>query len=379
MNTVIPEKKIPRAVQRNARIKGVLHGTLLVVFLALVEAIIYFVLMSRINGEMDTNRWREMQEMKEGMTTFRLKNLLEKRDETGLHLEDSWYLLNTDGYYLDGALTQKQFLSIHNKRKAEGFLSDFPAVWAAFQRNPSIPVTAPEGKFYFSKVTAKELGIQTTDPQTWILVMHVSPEAAFKTRHSLLIGLLLSAVLVAPLLALLGWKNGHCSVRQKWYLDELATVATTDHLTGVLNHRGLMEKLEPAVNLANRRNSPLMLVFANVDGLKAANEQLGYQAGDRVLAGAAHVLKHTVRRTDIVGRLGGDEFIIALIDCDWAHTEAVMARAKDSLAGMGMAETGAPWTISWGCVERVENDTAAKMIIRANKQMQVQTLANHSG
>lgn len=100
-------------------------------------------------------------------------------------------------------------------------------------------------------------------------------------------------------------------------VDELADksamvgrLATRDRLTGVLNRHGVEERIPDLLALAARHREQLFAVFADVDGLKAVNDTHGHSVGDSVLVATADAIRETLRATDLVGRWGGDEFIV---------------------------------------------------------------------
>jgi diguanylate cyclase (GGDEF)-like protein len=86
------------------------------------------------------------------------------------------------------------------------------------------------------------------------------------------------------------------------------TLATTDELTGISNRRGFNAIGNHALMLCRRLDRSAMLVQFDLDGFKAINDNLGHDAGDRALADFARILLKTFRDSDVVGRLGGDEF-----------------------------------------------------------------------
>ena len=97
-------------------------------------------------------------------------------------------------------------------------------------------------------------------------------------------------------------------------LDEtqrhLKRQATTDELTGLRNRRTIMQRLEEEFLRAARMNEPLCIMIADVDYFKRINDTHGHPFGDRVLQQVANALKDSVRRYDLVGRIGGEEFLI---------------------------------------------------------------------
>jgi diguanylate cyclase (GGDEF)-like protein len=91
---------------------------------------------------------------------------------------------------------------------------------------------------------------------------------------------------------------------------ELEHLALTDELTGVRNRRGFLVLAEHAWRLARRTHVPCRLLFIDLDGVKHVNDTQGHQVGDALLMDAARVLSSAFRETDVIGRIGGDEFAV---------------------------------------------------------------------
>jgi diguanylate cyclase len=96
--------------------------------------------------------------------------------------------------------------------------------------------------------------------------------------------------------------------------DELAALARTDPLTGLLNRRGLTEALDRETARARRTGATVSLVLLDLDRFKSLNDTLGHPAGDAARAGVADILRRGLRAGDVAGRWGGDEFGLVFVD-----------------------------------------------------------------
>ncbi|HAM52455.1 MAG TPA: diguanylate cyclase response regulator [Nitrospiraceae bacterium] len=92
--------------------------------------------------------------------------------------------------------------------------------------------------------------------------------------------------------------------------EKLRMMAITDELTGLCNRRGFFTLAEQQLKLAMRHKKGIFMLYADLDGLKSINDTFGHQEGDRALSDAASILKKTCRESDIVARVGGDEFAV---------------------------------------------------------------------
>ena len=102
----------------------------------------------------------------------------------------------------------------------------------------------------------------------------------------------------------------------------------TDELTGILNRRGFFKVIEPLVFLTVRNRLPVGLLMVDVDLFKDVNDAHGHQAGDLVLASVARAIRRSLRRSDVAGRYGGEEFIVFLPGCGQADLELVGEKVR---------------------------------------------------
>lgn len=108
--------------------------------------------------------------------------------------------------------------------------------------------------------------------------------------------------------------------------EELFERASNDPLTGLYNRRVFEERIRSMMDSAGRYNNPLTMVSMDLDRFKEINDNLGHQKGDEVLKAVAGVLKSAVRSTDLLVRMGGDEFILILDNTDLKHGRVLAER-----------------------------------------------------
>ena len=109
-------------------------------------------------------------------------------------------------------------------------------------------------------------------------------------------------------------------------------LSTIDELTGLPNRRGFSELAEQQLKVACRYRQPLVLCFADLDGLKVINDRLGHSAGDSAIRAAAVVLRDTFRGSDIVARLAGDEFAVLAIASAQSGVDSALQRLTTNLS-----------------------------------------------
>jgi diguanylate cyclase (GGDEF)-like protein len=118
------------------------------------------------------------------------------------------------------------------------------------------------------------------------------------------------------------------SMRLQRQLEQLALY---DELTGLANRKLLQEQLTTAIASALRDAGSLGIMFIDLDGFKAINDQLGHDMGDSVLRAVAERLSGVVRQNDLVGRLGGDEFVVICETVDEGSAQIVAERITEAI------------------------------------------------
>ena len=129
----------------------------------------------------------------------------------------------------------------------------------------------------------------------------------------------------------LGVIVGRFASERRALVARLEEVATTDPLTGVANRRRFHGDCAVELARSRRYKRPGALLLADLDGFKGVNDSLGHEAGDQVLKSVADVLRQSVRVTDIVARIGGDEFVVLLPDTSCPDANAVAQKLRDAV------------------------------------------------
>jgi len=117
--------------------------------------------------------------------------------------------------------------------------------------------------------------------------------------------------------------------------DRLTDLAQTDSLTGLANRRYLVEQMEREFMRARRYHRPLSLLYLDLDGFKALNDRHGHLFGDEVLRGCARSLSAVLRSTDLLDRIGGDEFAVLLPETNLSGAENAANKLRKALMAYG--------------------------------------------
>ncbi len=133
--------------------------------------------------------------------------------------------------------------------------------------------------------------------------------------------------------------------------EELAHLALHDQLTGLANRALLREHIDAALAASERTNQPVAMMFLDLDRFKPINDRLGHPTGDEVLREVAERLRSIVRDSDVIGRFGGDEFIVLCPETDEAEAALISERLREEVGRpMGWLPDGFAVSVSIGVV-----------------------------
>ena len=154
-------------------------------------------------------------------------------------------------------------------------------------------------------------------------------------------------------------------------MGELEQIADTDTLTPLANRRRFLRELERVVSQANRHGTPAAVLYIDLDSLKLINDRHGHLAGDAALIHVARLLQSLIRTTDVVARIGGDEFGLILDHLDHNSAIETSERIGRCIASSPLEVGGAEVSlkVSIGVATILAGDTVEDVIQRADRNM----------
>ena len=205
-------------------------------------------------------------------------------------------------------------------------------VWIACRTNP--------GGVAFAACLVSAIAVVATSGNAGPFARSTTNESLFFLQSFMGMTTLMGLTLAA---AVCGHKNATADLRRLTL--ELQQLALTDELTALRNRRGFLLLADHAWRLARRARVRCLLMFIDVDGLKMVNDTHGHRMGDELLVDAAGVLTRCFRETDVIGRVGGDEFAIVELVDGVEPTDAGARRLQGQIDDFNRA-SGKPYRLS---------------------------------
>ncbi|MEW6594106.1 MAG: sensor domain-containing diguanylate cyclase [Thermodesulfobacteriota bacterium] len=281
--------------------------------------------------------------------------LLQAIRETARTSPGEIMLCNSDGYWLLAPEPENEWGFMFPDRKARRFSVRYPEVWRAMQKEPGGEISSADGLFHFTTITPLSArspfiryarsssgspeagGSSARDLRPheyyWKLVSRIPPEILADHARQQHTNLFMLAVILYVLATLPAWFLARAINSHRLYQQRLYQMAHFDALTGLPNRTLFLDRLHQGMRNANRYRRRLSLIYVDLDDFKEINDQLGHGAGDILLRETAGRLLDCVRRSDTVGRMGGDEFTVLLSETEKREQAAVVAgKIMDALA-----------------------------------------------
>ncbi|MBI9012368.1 MAG: GGDEF domain-containing protein [Clostridiales bacterium] len=296
------------------------------------------------------------------------QEILDEIDEKKIHYEDTIYMLNSEGYYIYNDDIDKTFGFMFEDKKEVGFFSDFETIWNGLLEGETL-FKRDDERFYSMKFSLLENVGESNINNTFYMIMRVPEESVMAINTDLRMSLLIALILLAVFISVLGWELGKQITHNRQYKSKLIDIAMKDELTGLYNRRMVYDRLIEEIALARRHHLSLVVVFLDVNSLKEVNDNYGHIMGDKMIISAGESLVNSVREYDVVSRLGGDEFLVVLIDCTEDDVVNIMKRASEKFKIHGLNAIEKEWSMSYGISVLENGDTPDILVSRADKKM----------
>lgn len=149
------------------------------------------------------------------------------------------------------------------------------------------------------------------------------------------------------------------------YTKKLLYLSQTDILTGLYNRTKIDQTLNDEMQRAKRLEHSFSILLFDIDYFKKVNDNFGHQMGDKVLLALSNVAKESIRTYDVIGRWGGEEFLVLCPECAYEEAMVVAERLRESIQN-AFFPTSVQHTISVGVATMRENDTPHTLVARAD-------------
>ncbi|XPS82210.1 diguanylate cyclase (GGDEF) domain protein [Desulfosarcina variabilis str. Montpellier] len=260
-------------------------------------------------------------------------------------------LLNSAAYWLLSPKSHQAWGFLIDDRRDHRFSLHYPEAWPFISHHPKGQVNTQNGLFVFSRIfpllegrfppvdesLANETAPNLPDQYStyyWILIHRVSPDRLDSFKNALVKKYLFFSISLLIIIAPGSWVMALETTRRRAQDAQLANLAMVDALTGLPNRRAFVERLNMDVARNSRHDRKLGLLYIDIDGFKAVNDTKGHDAGDALLVAIGETLQQHLRKSDMVARIGGDEFVCILAEID--SIDGALQAGKNLLTALSL-------------------------------------------
>lgn len=271
-------------------------------------------------------------------------------------------LLNQQGYWLKGPLPEVEWGFMYNDEK-RAFSHTSPQSWQQILSSRSGGFSNEEGLFTFrtiypllsrlssstgsSSAAGTSKGRVEGDGYFWKLVVYVPTDHLSVDTRKLFNEMIPFVLVITIMFGVGSIVLARLNVRRILDEEHIQRLAHYDNLTGLPNRVLMYDRITQLVARTERYQSAFAVMFIDLDGFKAVNDNHGHDAGDAVLKEAAARILHQIRKLDTVSRIGGDEFLVVLTDVT-EHDNAKVVAEKIIASFAAPFEVGEDLSVAIG-------------------------------
>lgn len=248
--------------------------------------------------------------------------------------EHNLFLVNDNGDYIYNPLG-KNFNFMFEEFQDEGFKNQYESIWNEITRNDAEIVDESIHSIVdlenFEVINGYKLIPFSDETKRWHLVSVIDENVKSELFYEILnknltaySAIFMLAIAVSFLISYMIWRN-------RVYQKNLQLIAERDALTGEYNRRLGFVLLEENLNRSRRYQETMALAYIDINDLKYVNDKYGHEFGDRYIRHITETINKEKRESDVLSRIGGDEFILILPNCNEQGAEGLLKRMNESL------------------------------------------------
>ncbi|MDC7234925.1 MAG: diguanylate cyclase [Spirochaetales bacterium] len=272
---------------------------------------------------------------------------LEELDSVTLSSPGNFSLLNEEGYWLSQDDPDREWGFMYPEKQDYSLKKENPELWTELRMDIFEQILIDDKLYTFMEIRPLgEMGIAVNSPRWYLMNTICFRELKF-SRKDLFHKLLLYSFVAAIFFGILTYFLAGAVEQRNRLKEELTHSALYDSLTGLANRTLLRTRIIQHIEEYKRYRQKFAVMFIDLDGFKKVNDTMGHDAGDELLIMVAERLTGTVRSSDTVARVGGDEFVILMThleqrnDCSIIAEKVLKSLGKDFSIGDNVAEIGA--------------------------------------
>ncbi|MCX7704753.1 MAG: sensor domain-containing diguanylate cyclase [bacterium] len=301
----------------------------------------------------------------------------------------NYFIVNKDGYWIKGPKPEDEFGFLYPSRSDKRLANVFPEAWEKITKDQTGQIFTANGLFTFTSfypiARAEKISQQSVSefdsiaPGTlrsfdyvWKIISFVPRNLCTIQSTTRLKEFILYDFVLLLFFVVISWIIARITLKKEHAERILELLSVTDTLTGLYNRRGFFLLAEQQLKIAGRVNQYMTLFFIDIDDFKSINDNYGHQEGDFALIKTSEALKSTFRQSDIIGRVGGDEFVALVIQDTPIEIDAILKRLNTNFDFINkQIETKYRIDISFGFATYQPNkkSTIDNLISAADKMM----------
>lgn len=301
---------------------------------------------------------------------FQGSELLEAVENKNQHEGDEVFVVNSNGYNLLTPSKESDYGFMFINQIDENFFNQQKAIWNQIE-NGEKEIITEGGNYYIRPFHLLDKELMKNTSGTLYLIMKVPPENLNNKSKGLITSIQYATIIFAPFFLFIGVRLGFAHANQRWYQNELIKNASIDAMTGLFNRRSIFYFLNHHIEQQKRTDYNIAVAFMDINNLKMMNDEYGHDKGDEMIISFSDIIKNNFRKSDLLSRIGGDEFLIIFLNSSEEGFRHSLENAFEQFKKKGIENVGIPYEFSYGITSYIKGESIDKLIDRADNLMYI--------